>query len=130
LDSHADSCGVNEVARILEYSGQVAEVSGFSDTMEPLRDIPIIKAAFAYDEPLTGDTVILIVNQALYFGSHLSHMLFNPNQLRSHGVTVEDVPRHLSSKSSHSIIVNEEKFQHTIATQGSYLILPSWEAKY
>ena len=118
LDSHADTCGVNEVARILEYSGQVAEVSGFSDTMEPLRDIPIVKAALAYDEPLTGDTVILIVNQALYFGSHLSHMLFNPNQLRSHGVTVEDIPRHLSSKSSHSIIVNEENFSIPLLLNG------------
>jgi hypothetical protein len=118
LDSHANTCGVNKVTRILEYSGQVAEISGFLDTMEPLKDIPIVKAALAYDAPLAGETVILIVNQALYFGSHLSHMLFNPNQLHSHGVTVEDIPRHLSSKSSHSIIVNEENLRIPLLLKG------------
>jgi fructose-bisphosphate aldolase class 1 len=30
LDSHADTCGVNNIARILEYTGQVAEVRIFT----------------------------------------------------------------------------------------------------
>ncbi len=67
LDSHADTCGVNNIARILEYTGQVAEVSGFSHALQTLEDIPIVKAAVAYDNPLTGETAVLIINQALYF---------------------------------------------------------------
>jgi hypothetical protein len=31
LDSHADTCGVNDAAYIIEYLGQVAEVYGFSN---------------------------------------------------------------------------------------------------
>jgi hypothetical protein len=58
-DSHADTCGVNSVARILEYSGQVAEVSGFANSMDSIRDVPIVKAAIAYDIPSSGETIIV-----------------------------------------------------------------------
>lgn len=44
LDSHADTCEVNNAARILEYTDQVAEVSKFSNTLPPLQNIPIVKA--------------------------------------------------------------------------------------
>jgi len=108
LDSHSDTCGVNDVAKVLEIHGQVAQVSGFSDTMSPLKDIPIVKAALAFDVPETGEVLILIINQALYFGKNLSHMLINPNQLRFNDVTVDDVPRHLSKTSTHSIMIKEE----------------------
>jgi hypothetical protein len=50
--SHADTCGVNGVARILEYTGQVAEASGFTNSLEPLQDIPIVNAALAFDNPI------------------------------------------------------------------------------
>jgi len=118
LDSHAHTCGVNNVARVLEFHGQVAEVSGFADTMESLKDIPIVKAALAYDDTHSGETAILIINQALYFGTHLSHMLFNPNQLCTNGIVVNDIPTHLSSKSSHSILVEEESFQIPLKLSG------------
>ncbi len=102
LDSHADTCGVNET------HGQVAEVSSFSDSMEPLQFILIVKAAIAFEDPESGEAVILIVNQALYFGNQLQHILLNPNQIGSNNVQVDDIPVHLSANSSHSIIVNEE----------------------
>ncbi len=34
-----------------------------------MEEIPIVKAALAYDGPLSGETFILIFGQALYFGS-------------------------------------------------------------
>jgi hypothetical protein len=74
LDSHADTCGVNDTALILEYTGQEAEVSGFSPSLQTLENIPIVKAAVAYDDPQTGETYILIINQALHFGEHLPHI--------------------------------------------------------
>jgi len=118
LDTHADTCGLNEVARVLEYSGQVVEVSGFANTMQPLSDIPIVKAAVAYDCPKTGETVILIINQGLYFGKQLSHILFNPNQLRAYNIKVNDIPKHFSSSSSHSIIIEEEKLEIPLKLKG------------
>jgi len=77
LDSHADTCGVNEVAYIIEY--MVAEVHGFSKSLPALQDIPIIKAAVAYDDPESGEKTIVILNQALYFGDQLPHILLNQN---------------------------------------------------
>jgi len=101
-------CGANHVAKILEYHGQVAKVSGFLEAMESLKDVPIVKAAIAYDNPNTGESIVLIINQALYFGKDLSHILLNPNQMRANGLIVEDIPTHLSATSSHSIIIREE----------------------
>jgi hypothetical protein len=111
LDSHADSCGVNHEAKILETYGQAAEVSEFSDSCQPLQDVPMVKAAIAYDNPNTGETVILIINQAFYFvGDKLTHILLNPNQMRSNNIQVDDIPKHLSTTSLHSIIAAEDNF--------------------
>ena len=108
LDSHTNTCGVNEVARILEYPGQVAEVSGFANSLEPLKNVPVVKAAVAIDNPETGDSAVLVINQALYFGDQLDNVLLNPNQMRFHGVTVNNVPRFLSKgKSRHCITIKE-----------------------
>jgi hypothetical protein len=57
LDSHADTCHVNNVTRILEYYGQVAEVSGFANSLDPIQDVPIVNAAVAYDNPQTGEMI-------------------------------------------------------------------------
>ncbi|MFN9957217.1 MAG: hypothetical protein ACK55I_29285, partial [bacterium] len=61
-------------ARIIEYTGQTVEVSGFSTSMDSIKNVPIVKAALAYDDPSTGETLILVLNQTLYFGDHLPHV--------------------------------------------------------
>jgi hypothetical protein len=77
--------------------------------LNTLQDIPIVKAALAYDEPESGENIILIFNQALHFGNKLPNILLNPNQMWSQGLTVDDCPKHLSrGKSTHSIIIEEE----------------------
>jgi hypothetical protein len=63
----------------LEYTNQVAEVSVFAYSLEPLKNIPIVKAAVAYDDPDSGEMIILIINQALYDGDQLDEVLLNPN---------------------------------------------------
>jgi hypothetical protein len=62
--------------------------------------------------------LILVINQALYFGKNLSHILLNPNQLRFNNVTVDDVPRHLSDTSTHSIIVNDNNLTIPLKLNG------------
>jgi len=119
LDSHADTCGVNNVAYIIEYLGQVAEVYGFSKSMNAMQDVPIVKAAVAYDDHITGETLILVINQALYFGSQLSHILLNQNQMRAHGLTVKDCPKHLlKGKSRHAIILEENDYEMPLKLHG------------
>lgn len=91
LDSHADTCALNETALILEYTDRVVDVKPFSNDYQPLEEIPIVKAALAYDA-VTGETFILLFGQALYFGSKIDHIRLNPNQIRMNGVEVDDVP--------------------------------------
>lgn len=74
LSSHADTCGVNDVAYFMEYTGKVVQVSGFAKNLQILNDISIVIAAVAYDYHHIGETTIIIINQALYFGDHLTHI--------------------------------------------------------
>jgi hypothetical protein len=108
FDTHADTCGVNNVARIISYTGKTAHVSPFTPDLEKIRDVPIVKAAIAYDDSITGETYVVIINQVLYFDTALPHILLNPNQMRAYGIQVEDVPKHLSKgTSSHSIFFED-----------------------
>ena len=92
LDSHADTivCGSNCV--ILHYTGKECDVSPYTDTYEAIKSVPIVQAATAYDNPETGETTILIFNEAIWMGNLLDHTLVNPNQLRAYGITVQDNP--------------------------------------
>jgi hypothetical protein len=53
---------VNNIARILNYIGKVATVPAYSPKLEVFKDVPLVKAALAYDDAVTGETYINIVN--------------------------------------------------------------------
>jgi hypothetical protein len=122
LDSHADTCGVNDTAYILEYTDRVVDVGPFSDEYSPMPEVPIVKAALAYDHPDTGETFILILGQALYFGQKLSNCLINPNQLRANGIIVNDIPQHLARRagilSTHSIHCGNDSLNIPLLLKG------------
>jgi len=107
LDSHADTSVAGPSFVVLEYSDMTCNVSPFAKTYETKTNVPIVKAATAYDDPKTGTTYILVLGQALYFGEDVEASLLCPNMLRANGLIVQDVPVHLShdGTSSHSIII-------------------------
>jgi len=78
-----------------------------------MMNIPIVKAATAYNDPQTGETYILILAQALFLGDKLEHSLICLNQVHAHGVVVDDVPIHLmqDKQAMHSIYFPEEQTQ-------------------
>jgi hypothetical protein len=92
LDSHADTivCGANCI--ITHFTGKECDVSPYTDTYEAIKSVPIVQAATAYDNPETGETSILILNEAIWMGDKMDHTLVNPNQLRAYGLTVQDNP--------------------------------------
>ena len=93
IDNHADTICVGANWIPLHYTGQVVDVGAYLPSYAPEPNIPIATAATAYDHPVTGDTFVLVVNQALYFGDKMGHTsLLNPNQIRYHGATVRDNP--------------------------------------
>ncbi len=89
-----------------------------------MKDIPIVQAGTAYDDRNTGETMILVINLGLYFGDSLPNSLINPNQMRLNGVEVDDVPKHLSPKSTHSIYIPEHNIRIPLSMRGVISYIP------
>ena len=93
LDSHADTCALGQNFLPLAFTGRVCDVSPYNATAyQPERDVPIVSAATAFTCQRTGQTYILVINEALWFGDRLENSLINPNQLRFGGAIVNDNP--------------------------------------
>jgi hypothetical protein len=66
--------------------------------------------------------VILVVNEALYFGDRMNHSLLCPNQIRANGLVV-NVPKQLDETSLHAIMdpKSETKLPPLLSGVISYL---------
>jgi hypothetical protein len=122
LDSHADTCCAGSNCAIIEYTSKLCNVIGFNrdNPNAEVLNVPIIKAGTAYDAPW-GETYIIVIPQALYLGDHLSYSLLCPNQLRHHGIIVNDVLVHLSpnpTEASHSIYIPEDELRIPLQLKG------------
>ena len=78
LDSHADTCVAGANTVLLEDTGQRVKVSPFSEEYKPICNVPIGSCGTAYDLP-TGETLLLVIHEAIYFGDQMSHSLLCPN---------------------------------------------------
>ena len=105
LDTHADTCvgGANTV--LLSTTGESASVSTFSGERKPFTEIPIGTVATTWTMPTTGERIVLVIHEALYFGDRLATTLLCPNQLRANGIRVNDMPHQFDKASTHSIHV-------------------------
>ena len=108
LDSHADTIVGGANCVLLETTGETATVHSFSDERKPFSDVPIGTIATSWVRPETSEVIVLVMHEALYFGDRLDHSLICPNQLRSYGIVVDDVPRQFDPQSVHSIVVPGE----------------------
>lgn len=118
LDSHADTIVGGNNCVVIDTTGRTVSVSPFSDEYEALQDIPIASIATAYDCPMTGQVYILIFNEALYFGDRMTHSLLCPNQLRAHGIQVDDTPIQYNETSTHSLYVPEHDLRIPLSLEG------------
>ena len=91
LDTRADTICAGRNFRILSTSGGVCDVKGFHDDYEAIKDVPIARVATAYCDG-SGITYILVINEALFFGTSMDHSLINPNQICHNGIPVSDNP--------------------------------------
>jgi hypothetical protein len=81
LDSHADTCVAGANTTPLWFTDQTVSVSPFIGEYKPLQDIPVASVTTAWDNPADGSTLLLLINEALYFGDRMLHSLICPNQL-------------------------------------------------
>ena len=69
--------------------------------------MPIITAAYAYDT-IEGETIILVVNNAIYMGDLMEDSLLFPNQCRINGVHIDTRPTaYCTSDDAQSMILGE-----------------------
>ena len=97
LDSHADQCAVGDNALIIHDYKQLINVSVCDPTGPIARDLKTVSAALAYDDPVLGETVILLVRQAIHI-QELGHNLLSTIQVRLNDVTDNETPRFLTDK--------------------------------
>jgi hypothetical protein len=91
-DTNANTCCLGKNFVVLHATFRTADVYAYDTSIKPIENVPIVSAATAYDDPMTGDTFILVFNKALYYGSRLDHSLINPNQVWAFGIPSWDDP--------------------------------------
>ena len=111
LDSHADTCVFGRHCRVLHTYSHTLNVTGFHSSMKTLKNVHVACVCVAYDCASTMNTYILVFDQCLYIPS-LDVNLLCVDQMRDHGLTVNDVPLIRLSKDertiqSHSIMCND-----------------------
>ncbi len=92
MDTHADTCALGRNFVRLHTMMQTASVSPYNNKYEPVNDVPIVTGATVVQLPKTGETVTLVINQALWFGDTLPNSLLNLNQLWHYGTDIQDNP--------------------------------------
>jgi hypothetical protein len=92
LDTRADTICAGMNFCCIRPTGMTCSVQGFHKSFEPIPEVSVATVATAWDDQNTGQTYILIIHQALYFGNQLDHSLINPNQIRVTGIPVCDDP--------------------------------------
>ena len=89
LDSHADTCVVGKHVLLFQDFNRPVNVSGYDANLGTVENCKTVSAAMAYDDIRTGETVMLIVHQAISL-PHLDNNLLNPMQLRMNDVRVSE----------------------------------------
>jgi hypothetical protein len=114
---------------LVSHDDQRVSVNAYSDELKPLKGIMVATVATLYQDATTGDSCILIIHQALYFGKRLQSSLLNPNQLKNAGLIVDDVPRQFDPSSTHSIPQDKVRIplQMDGVISGFESRAPSWE---
>ena len=103
-----------------ELTDQTVSVYGFDENAPPITNVPVATCVTAHTLP-TGETIILVLHQALFLGKKHKGSLLCPNQMRQHRVRVDDCPKHLSlgMNSTHSLHFPEEDVQIPLDLDGT-----------
>ena len=90
-DTDADTCCLGQNFVIYQRTNRTAEVYSY-DPKAPPKTVPIVTGATCYDDPISGESLILLFHESLYYGRDLTHSLVNPNQIRYNGIPTWDNP--------------------------------------
>jgi hypothetical protein len=80
MDSRSDTVGAGENFIPLFHHGTECDVSGYSDELGTMKNIPVMTVATAVDDVKSHKTHIFIVTFDLYFGPKIKQLLMCMNQ--------------------------------------------------
>ncbi len=93
LDSHANTSALGKDALLfLDYDHPI--IMEAYDPRLGSAKYHTVSGAVAYDDPQTGRTLLLVINQAIHI-LHLDHHLLCPMQCRVNDVTIDKMPKFL-----------------------------------
>lgn len=102
-------------------------MSGFLDSLGCVSDAPVVSAALIYDDPVTGNAVLLVIHQAIYIKG-MKHNLLCPMQMRWNGLTVNERPKHCTptpTRGDHSITVPDGNYLIPLSLHGITSYFPT-----
>ena len=123
LDSHADTCtfGCQNALWVEPDPKGYVELMPFLASLGCIERVPVGTCAVAYDDPVTGETTVLLYHQSLYLGEEMDINLVNPNQMRLQGIEVSDIPRYCAKSvdvETHSIWIPELEYRIPLFARG------------
>ena len=62
----------------------------YDASCKPLYNVPIVTGATTVTDSITGNSFIMVINEALYYGKKLDHSLINTNQLSFYETNIWD----------------------------------------
>jgi hypothetical protein len=95
LDSHANTCVLGRDALIILNFNRPVSIVGYDESLGS-KTYQTVSGVVAYDDPQTGRTLHLIINQAIHI-PHLDHYLLYPMQCHVNDVTVNNLPKFLAA---------------------------------
>ena len=70
----------------------------FKKSFAPVNEIPVARCCTVWTDRSDSREYLLVGDQMLWFGTLLPNSLINPNQIRSHGIMVNDDPFDLTRR--------------------------------
>jgi hypothetical protein len=95
LDSHADTCVLGCGALIILDYDRPVSVVGYDESLV-CKTYLTMSGVVAYNDPQTGRTLHLIINQAIHI-PHLDHHFLCPMQCCVNDVIVNNLPKFLAA---------------------------------
>ena len=123
IDNHADTFVAGRNCALLHFTERVCDVMPYWHEYEAKKGVPIAKVATGYTSA-HGKRSILVFNEALWM-PELENSLVNPNQLRHHGIEVQDNPFHREPMII-QVDSNENGFVACLKSKGTDIYLDTW----
>jgi hypothetical protein len=95
LDAHANTCVLGHDALIILDYNRPVSIVGYDESLGS-KTYQTVSGVVAYDDPQTGRTLHLIINQTIHI-PHLDHHLLCPMQCCVNDVTVNNQPKFLAA---------------------------------